>query len=278
MKNLRGKVIVITGAGSGIGRALTILLAKEGAILAINDINQINLAETASLVDTPGATISMHLADVSNQQLVEQFAFDVLKVHARIDVLINNAGVSLGRMSTAGMNEDYWKWIMGINFWGTVYCTNSFLPILLEQKEGHIANVSSVFGLGAAKNRAGYCASKFAARGFTESLRQELFDTDVKVSVVLPGGIRTNMVRHARGWNNPSEQKKAAMLQKEGNRTSPEKAARIIIKGIKRKRPRILIGLDAKLLDITVRLIPSYYDRLLNFLITRAEKRQEKKI
>jgi short-subunit dehydrogenase len=181
-------------------------------------------------------------------------------------------------MPTTGMSWEHWEWIMGINFWGTVYCTQFFLPMLLEQPAGHIANVSSVFGLGAVKDRAGYCASKFASRGFTESLRQELFGTTVNVSVVLPGGVRTNMVHHARGWKDPVEQKKAALLQKEGNMTGPEKAARIIIKGIKKNRPRILIGLDAKLLDITVRLFPSYYDRLLNFFISRAEKRQDKKV
>lgn len=278
MHNLSGKVVVVTGAGSGIGRALTIQLAEAGAILALNDINADNLKETKLLASHFHPQISTHLTDVSKRAQVEQFVQDVMKAHGKVDVLINNAGVALGRMSTTEMTWDYWEWIMGINFWGTVYCTHFFLPVLLQQPEGHLVNVSSVFGLGAAKDRSGYCASKFAIRGFTESLRQELFGTNVNASLVLPGGIRTNMVHHARGWKDPVAQKKAALLQKEDNITTPEKAARIIIKGIKRNRPRILIGPDARLLDLVVRIIPSYYDRLLNYLISRAEKRQDRKV
>lgn len=276
MFNLNNKVIVITGAGSGIGQALAVQLAKEGAVLAINDINEDNLRETAQLVADSGARITTHLADVSDRAAVEGFAKEVIDVHGQVDLLINNAGVALGRIPIAEMSWEYWEWIMGINFWGTVYCTRFFLPVLSAQEEAQIVNVSSVFGLGAVKDRAGYCASKFASRGFTETLRQELFGTNVQVSLVLPGGIRTNLAKHARGWKDPLEQKKAARLQKEDNITTSEKAASIIIKGIKKNRPRILIGPDAKLLDIVVRFIPSYYDRLINFFISKAEKKQNK--
>jgi short-subunit dehydrogenase len=174
------------------------------------------------------------------------------------------------------MSADEWDWIMGINFRGPLNCVRFFLPHLLQQENAHIVNLTSIFGVAAVQERAGYCASKFALIGLTETLRQELRSSEVQVSLVLPGGTRTNLTHNSRGWRDSAQQQRAARLLKVDSWTSAETAARTIMKGIRKKKYRIRIGLDAKILDLVVRLFPSRYGLIMNWFVTRAERKQAK--
>jgi len=270
------KVVVVTGAGSGIGRTLAIELAHAGAVLALNDINEATLKETSQLLPAFSAKCSIHPADLSDAGQVRALAAAVIRKHERVDILINNAGVALGRMKIMDMSSEEWEWIMGINFEGPLHCIRFFLPHLLQQESAHIVNLSSIFGVAAVQERAGYCASKFAVIGLTEALRQELWNTKVQVSIVLPGGIRTNLAYNAKGWKDQAQQQREAKLLKEDSRTSAETAAKTILNGIRKKKYRIRIGLDAKVLDLMVRILPSWYGPIMNYFITRAERKQAK--
>ncbi|MEO8042110.1 MAG: SDR family oxidoreductase [Acidobacteriota bacterium] len=254
-------VAVITGAASGIGRALAVRMAREGiAGVAIADTNEEGLKETAGLVEAASARVSTHSLDVSDRAAVGQFAKDVIDEHGRVTHLINNAGVGLiGRFEHLTI-EDF-EWLMGINFWGVVYCTKAFLPTLREQKSAHIVNVSSVFGLIAPSEQTAYSSSKFAVRGFTESLRHELADTNVNVACVHPGGIKTNIVRNSRvAADTPAEWKQQGVkFFEKVAKTSPEDAADVIVRGIKEKNSRILIGKDAVGISMFSRLFPKRY-------------------
>jgi NAD(P)-dependent dehydrogenase (short-subunit alcohol dehydrogenase family) len=254
-------VAVITGAASGIGRALAVRMAREGiAGVAIADTNEAGLRETAALVEKPGGRVSTHVLDVSDRSAVEQFAKDVVERHGRATHLINNAGVGLiGRFEHLSI-EDF-EWLMGLNFWGVIYCTKAFLPTLLEQKSAHIVNVSSVFGLIAPSEQTAYSSSKFAVRGFTESLRHEMADTNVSVACVHPGGIKTNIVRNSRvATDTPAEWKQQGVkFFDKVAKTPPEDAADVIVRGIKEKNPRILIGKDAVGISVFSRLFPKRY-------------------
>lgn len=254
-------VAVITGAASGIGRALAVRLAKEGiAELAISDVNEQGLNETASMVGDLGVPVSAHVFDISDRESVNKFASDVLAHHGRVTHLLNNAGVGLiGRFEHLAIDD--FEWLMGINFWGPVYLTKALLPTLLDQDAAHIVNVSSVFGLIAPAEQTAYCSSKFALRGFTESLRAELSDTNVVVSSVHPGGIKTNIVRNSRlGEGTPSEWKQQGVkFFDKVARTTPEEAAETIVKGIKGRNSRILIGKDASAISMFSRLFPKRY-------------------
>ncbi|HEY0659113.1 MAG TPA: SDR family oxidoreductase, partial [Pyrinomonadaceae bacterium] len=172
-------VAVITGAASGIGRALAVRLAREkiGAI-AVSDVNEKELGETAKIIESLGVSVSTHIADVSKLEQVRRFAAEVIEKHSRVTHLINNAGVALCGSFEEISLEDF-EWLMSINFWGVVYGTKVFLPILKQQEKAHIVNISSVFGLVAPPGQSAYCASKFAVRGFTESLRHELENTNI---------------------------------------------------------------------------------------------------
>lgn len=259
-------VVVITGAASGIGRSLAIRIAQENvAGIAISDVNEAGLIETASMVS--GVPVSTHVIDVSKRNEVQRFADEVVAKHGRVTHLVNNAGVGvIGTFEQLSI-EDF-EWLMGINFWGVVYGCKVFLPILRQQSAAHIINVSSVFGFIAPEEQTAYCSSKFAVRGFTESLRHELADTNVAVSSVHPGGILTNIVRNSRvGKDTPDEWKQqGSKLFDRIARTTPENAADVIVKGIKSREPRILIGKDAKAISIVSRLFPRKYLSVLERL------------
>lgn len=261
-------VAVITGAASGIGRALAVRLANEKiAGIAISDVNEAGLAETAEMAGGSGVPISTHLMDVSNLDQVKTFAAEVVAKHGRATHLINNAGVGLlGTFEQVSL-EDF-EWLMGVNFWGVVYCTKIFLPHLQKEESAHIVNVSSVFGLIAPDEQSVYCSSKFAVRGFTESLRHEMAGSSVSVSCVHPGGIKTNIVRNARvGAGTPTEWKQqGTKLFDKLARTSPEEAANVIVEGIKSRNVRILIGSDAKAISLISRLFPKTYLAILERL------------
>ena len=254
-------VAVVTGAASGIGRALVVRLAKESiAGIAVSDVNEEGLTETAAMIAALDVPVSTHVCDVSNRDAVQQFAEDVIAKHGRVTHLVNNAGVGLFGTFEHVSVEDF-EWLMGINFWGVVYCTKAFLPTLLEQDHGHIINISSVFGLIAPSEQTAYCASKFAVRGFTESLRHELAGTNVSVACVHPGGVKTNIARNSKiGEGTPSEWKQQGVkLFDKVARTSAEDAAETIVRGIKARNPRILIGKDAVGISIFSRLFPKRY-------------------
>ncbi|MEO6656398.1 MAG: SDR family NAD(P)-dependent oxidoreductase [Pyrinomonadaceae bacterium] len=261
-------VVVITGAASGIGRALAVRFAQEKiAGVAISDVNEEGLTETAKMVEATSVPVSTHIINIAELEQVQQLADDVIGRHGRVTHLINNAGVGLIGTFEQISIEDF-EWLMGINFWGVVYGCKVFLPILQREDSAHIVNVSSVFGLIAPPEQTAYSAAKFAVRGFTESLRHELADSNISVSSVHPGGIKTNIVRNAKlGAEAPEEWKQqATKFFERVTQTSSEEAAEVIVKGIKEKNPRILIGKDAKAISLISRLFPKGYLRILERL------------
>ena len=261
-------VAVITGAASGIGRALAVRLAEEGvAGIAVSDVDETGLTETVAMVERLGVPVSFHLTDVSDLKQVQQLGLEVVAQHGLATHLINNAGVGvIGTFEQLSI-EDF-EWLMGINFWGVIYGCKVFLPILKQQPAAHIVNISSVFGFIAPEEQSAYCSSKFAVRGFTESLRHEMAGTNVAVSSVHPGGILTNIVRNSRvGQDAPDEWKEqGTKLFDRVAKTTPETAADVIINGIKRREPRILIGKDAIGISAISRLFPRKYLTILERL------------
>jgi short-subunit dehydrogenase len=261
-------VAVVTGAASGIGRALAVRLAREEiAGIAISDVNEAGLAETAKMAERFGIPISTHIVDVSELDQMKRFADEVVAEHARVTHLINNAGVGL-LGAFEHISIDNMRWLMGINFWGVVHGCKVFLPTLLAQPEAHIVNISSVFGMIAPEEQSAYCASKFAVRGFTESLRHEYAGTNLHISSVHPGGVLTDIARNSRlGENTPPEWKEqGAKFFDRVAKSTPEQAAETIVGGIKKKNPRILVGKDARAISTFSRLFPKNYLRVIERL------------
>jgi short-subunit dehydrogenase len=278
MKNLKNKVAAITGAGSGIGQALAINLAQEGSDLALSDVDKKGLAETLKMLKAYSVNVTHQILDVSDKDAVYAWANKVVEDHGKVNMIFNNAGVALSGTVESLSIEDY-KWIMDINFWGVIYGTKAFLPYLEQSGEGHIINISSVFGLTSQPLMSGYNASKFAVRGFTESLRQDLELTGSKVSTscIHPGGIKTNIAKSAR----MSKSVEAATGIKQENATSsmekffihtPDSAAKTILKGVKNNARRVLIGIDAKVLDGMARVLPTGYQ----WVFTKVVKLQKR--
>jgi len=260
MSFLSEGVAVVTGAGSGIGRALAQKLALAGSALALADVDESGLKETAASLAKKTAEVTTHVLDVSDENAVRALAEDVVARHGRVTLLINNAGVAL--LGTfAEISLDDFRWLMNINFWGTVYGVKYFLPVLKQQPRAQIVNLSSVFGLIAPAGQSAYCASKFAVRGFTECLRHELGGSNVSVTSVHPGGIATAIARRARlGANTPqAAQTQSVTLFERVARIRPEVAADTILRGVEKRAPRVLIGRDAQMLDLLQRLRPSTY-------------------
>ena len=268
MKDFRGRVAAITGAGSGIGRALAHDLARRGTHLALCDVDEVGLAETVGQCEGFGVKVTSQRVDVADRDAVYAWADTVVEDHGKVNLIFNNAGVALGATIEAMSYEDF-EWLMNINFWGVVHGTKAFLPHLKAAGEGHVVNLSSVFGLISIPSQSAYNAAKFGVRGFTDALRMELEVADCGVSstTVHPGGIKTNIARNARmdesiaamGSDPSSASKdfdKVAM-------TSPKKAARQILKAVENDRRRALIGPDAKLIDLLSRLPAGVYQRAL---------------
>lgn len=264
MTTIDGSVAAITGAANGIGEALALELAEAGCDLAISDIDGDGLADTASKARNLGAEVHLGDVDVSERAEVEQWAEEVDDALGGIDMIINNAGVSVSAPLDS-VDWDDFEWLMDINFWGVVYGTRAFLPYLRAAGEGHIVNISSIFGLIAAPTQGSYCASKFAVRGYTETLRAELdlVDEPIRVSCVHPGGVRTDIARNARyGDVSMLGQDPEAMIEdfeQSLASTSPEEAARQIVEGIRANDGRIVIGRDARGFDLIQRLFPERY-------------------
>ncbi len=275
MKNLTEKVAVVTGAGSGIGKATAIQLAKEGCLLAISDIDTDSLERTRQQIAALNTKVIATTLDTANKQDVFSYADEVFNEFGQVNIVINNAGVYLSASIEHTSIENF-EWLMNINFWGMVYGTQAFLPYLKKTGDGHIANVSSVFGFIAPASAGAYNSSKFAIRGFTETLRMELDikDYGVSCSSIQPGGIITNIINRARLDHSTL---KNSGITKEGiekkfnkmARTTPEEAAITIIKGIKKNKMRILIGADAVILDWIVRLFPFTFRRVLAWALRR---------
>lgn len=261
-------VAVITGAASGIGRALAVRLAKETITgIAISDVNAEGLSETAQIIQNPNLRVTTHVTNVADFGQMEKLRDEVLANHGRVTHLINNAGVALfGTVAEVSLAD--LRWLFDINFWGTVYGVKLFLPVLEQQPVSHIVNVSSVFGMIAPPGNAAYAASKFAVRGFTESLRHELKGTSVTVSCVHPGGIATNIARSGRVGEKARaiEKEESVKFHTKSSRTTADQAAETIVRGIKNRRQRILIGIDAQMIDIVHRLVPENYLSALDLL------------
>jgi len=269
MKDFQNKVAVITGAGSGIGRALAVDLAAAGARLALSDINEAGLQETADALNLGSDRLITEAFDVADRDAFYTFAERVTGHFGAAHLVFNNAGVALGA-TVEEMSYDDFEWLMGINFWGVVYGTKAFLPHLKAAGEGHIVNVSSVFGLIGVPTQSAYNAAKFAVRGFTEALRQELEMEGDQVSCtsVHPGGIKTNIARNAR--MGPGVEKitgadadKARRDFEKMFRTTPEEASRTILKGVRGNKRRVLIGSDARAIDSMQRLMPTAYQKIM---------------
>jgi NAD(P)-dependent dehydrogenase (short-subunit alcohol dehydrogenase family) len=258
MKKIRDRVAVVTGAASGIGRATAVLLAEKGAELALVDVNEAGLEDTRSMVEATGRRASLHRVDVSKPSEMEALAGAVEREHGRAEILVNNAGVSVGARFEDHSLEDF-EWLMGINFWGVIYGCKFFLPIMRRADEAHIVNVSSVFGFVGVPMNSSYCASKFAVRGFSESLRAELWDSPIGVSSVHPGGVATNIVKTSRFVEPDGKQgMHARAVQAFERMLPPEKAAARIVRGIEKNWARILITREAYLIDAVKRLFPVF--------------------
>lgn len=268
MKSLAGKTAVITGAGSGIGRALALELARQNCRLALVERDGDALSQTQALVREAGARVSAHLVDVSHKKSMEELPEEVLTHHPAVDVVINNAGVAVADTFMRGRLEDF-EWLMGVNFWGVVYGCKFFLPYLKARPEALLANMSSVWGLVGVASSNYYCAAKHAVLGFSESLRLELANTNIQVSTILPGGVNTHIVRNTRFHHHVHGLSHEQAVQRfaAGKILTPEAAARIIIDGLIKGRARILVGRDAQLLDAVRRLFPTNYERVLKLLL-----------
>jgi NAD(P)-dependent dehydrogenase (short-subunit alcohol dehydrogenase family) len=269
MQNFKDKIIVITGAGSGIGRALALAFAQQGAILALNDYQANSLAETQKLIEQQSTQkVFCSVFDVANKESIFVFAEAVVNHFGAVDVVINNAGVGLGAAVFDQVNLEYIERLFDINFKGVLYGCKAFIPHLLKRSESVLVNVASIFGLTGIAYGEAYSASKFAVNGLTLSLMQTYKNSNLTIQCVYPGGIKTNIVKNAIGKKSTEDSEFEAKFLKR----SPESAAAIIIKGIKQKRSRILIGSEAHTLDIAVRIAPILGCKLVNRNISSEKK------
>jgi NAD(P)-dependent dehydrogenase (short-subunit alcohol dehydrogenase family) len=268
MKDFDDKVVAITGAGSGIGRALAIEFARRRAELALSDIDDVGLAETVGRCEGLGVKVTSERVDVADRAAVDAWAGRVIEAHGKVNVIVNNAGVAVAATIESVTYDDF-EWLMNINFWGVVHGTKAFLPHLRASGEGHVVNISSVFGLVSVPTQAVYNSAKFAVRGFTDALRMELEIDGAPVSctTVHPGGIKTNIARNARVDRDIAETAGGVDAAISGfdklAMTSPERAARQIIAAVEKNRRRALIGPDAPVIDLVSRLPIGLYERLL---------------
>jgi short-subunit dehydrogenase len=266
--NLQGSAAAVTGAASGIGRALALEFAARGCDLALADVDEAGLESVSKeIAAAHGRRVTTQRVDVGDPQQIETFAQSAAASFANLNILVNNAGVAL-RGNFDEYDQAQMEWLMGINFWGVVRGTRAFLPHLKRRPIAHIVNISSIFGIVAPAGQSAYCSAKFAVRGFSESLRHELAmsKSPVRLTVVHPGGIATNIARRAPAGShllNPMSAEEVGARFAKVARTSPQAAAQRIIRGIERNEPRVLIGADAKLMDIVQRLRPVTYWSLL---------------
>lgn len=274
MKSFSDKVAAITGAGSGIGRALALRLAQQGCHLALCDVDENGLADTVKLARQASVKVTGNRVDVADRETVYHWANRVAEEHGTVNLVFNNAGVALGSTIEGGSYEDL-EWLFGINFWSVVYGTRAFLPHLRTSGEGHVINISSVFALISVPGQGAYNASKAAVSGFTDALRMELEMSGAPVSAtcVFPGGIKTNIARNARADAGIGK----LGLDAEGSRekfdrllaTDAEEAAKAILQAVEKNKRRVLVGRDAYVIDGMARLLPSAYQHVVKRLVRR---------
>ena len=259
---LERRTAVVTGAAGGIGRAIAVSLARRGCHLALADIDEGGMADTADL--TRGVRVSRHRIDVADREAVAEFPNAVAAEHGGVDVLVNNAGVAVGGTFEQVSDEDF-EWLFEINFWGVVRMTRAFLPLLRASGDARVVNLSSAYGLIAPPQQAAYAASKFAVRGFSEALRHELEGSGIGVTVVHPGGVNTSIAENARVPAGISEEEIARRRKKYRKllRLPPEIAGETIVRGIEQRQARVLVGSDAKVISLVARLLPASYWKLL---------------
>jgi NAD(P)-dependent dehydrogenase (short-subunit alcohol dehydrogenase family) len=270
---LKGRAAIITGAASGIGRAVAQSLARRGCHLALADVNEAGLEETARSCAT-GTRITYHRLDVSEREAIAAFPAVVRGAHGGIDLLVNNAGVAVGGTFEQVAEADF-DWLIAINFFGVVRMTRAFLPMLKASDDARIVNISSIFGIIAPPGQTAYCASKFALRGFSESLRHELKGTHVGVTVVHPGGVATSIARNARVPQTMTrEEFRAAVGPVEAQlKLPPDAAAETIVGAVERRQPRVIVGSDAKFAAMIERMAPVAHWEWLQRLRARAQRR-----
>ena len=266
MQGFAGKVAVVTGAGSGIGQALAVELGRSGAKVAISDVDTEGLAVTEERLKAIGAPVKADRLNVTEREAFAAYA-DAVKEHfGKVNQIYNNAGIAFSGDVEVSQFKDIER-VMDVDFWGVVNGTKVFLPYLIESGDGHVINISSIFGVFSVPGQAAYNSAKFAVRGFTEALRQEmlLHKRPVAVTCVHPGGIKTGIARnatHAEGIDAQSHAETMEVFEKRALRMSPDRAAEIILTAVQKKQARVLVGADAKLLDIIVRITGSGYQRV----------------
>lgn len=263
MLTLQGRTAVITGAAGGIGRGIALALARRGCHLALADIDDAALARTAAEIGAR-AQVSRHHLDVADRLAVAKFPDRVMAEHPGVDILVNNAGVALAG-TFEQVDEADFEWLIDINFWGVVWMTRAFLPLLHKSEEARIVNLASIFGIIAPPGHTAYSASKFAVRGFSDSLRNELRKTRIGVTVVYPGGVATSIVRNARlpKSNSPEKDEEKRKSFESFLTMPPETAGEIIVNGVENRKARVLVGSDAKKIALIERLLPVSYWKLL---------------
>ncbi len=260
-------ITIVTGAASGMGRYIAIQAAERGSQVIATDINESGLAETQTLAKANGHDIQIRRLDVSNAGAIQAFAEAVIPAlqHKKL-FLINNAGVALAAGPFWATPLPDFEWLLDVNLYGVIRMTKAFLPYMLEHDEGHIVNVSSIFGLGGVRFQSAYCTSKFGVHGFNEALRVELADTNIKVTGVHPGGVKTSIAENAKlagDYITPEEKRETAEKFAANTRTRPETAARQILDAAEKGQARLLIGADAKFLAALIRLLPVTYINVL---------------
>ena len=277
MKSFLNKTAVITGAGSGMGRYLAVLLAKAGCDVAICDINEDALAGTSKMVNHYNVACSTHTVDIGDKEQIDALYEEVIQRHKTVDLLFNNAGITV-LSNFENMPEKDWDRVINVNFHGVVNLTRKFLSHLSERPEAALVNTSSIFGMITVPNQSVYHAAKFAVRGFTESITKEFKGTNLQIHAVHPGHIGTNILASAKReesapdlslvnivGKNVSQEEQGKIFRENG--MHPSRAAQIILEGVKAKKSRILVGLDAIVMDLSQRLTPTHYQKLWPFLL-----------
>jgi NADP-dependent 3-hydroxy acid dehydrogenase YdfG len=271
MQGFAGKVVVVTGAGSGIGQALATELGRSGAKVAISDVDTEGLAVTEERLKAIGAPVKADRLDVTEREAFELYADTVKQHFGKVNQIYNNAGIAYTGDIEVTQYKDIER-VMDVDFWGVVNGTKAFLPHLIESGDGHVVNVSSLFGIFSVPGQAAYNAAKFAVRGFTEALRQEMAMAKhpVKVTTVHPGGVKTAIARNMTAAEGIDIKDLANTFDKKLAGTTPERAATIILDAVRKNKARVLVGPDAKALDLIVRLTGSGYQRLFSSVIAKA--------
>lgn len=279
MKSFTGRVAVVTGAASGMGRSLALQLAQERALLALSDVDLEGLAETARLARARGARVHEQRLDVADREAVAAYADTVVAEYGAVNLVVNNAGIALtGEVEHLSVKDV--ERIMDVDFWGVVHGTMSFLPHLIASGEGTLVNTSSLFGLVAMPGQSAYNAAKFAVRGFTESLREEMLVAGhpVTVTCVHPGGIRTNIVRNSSTVGGHDVSALTDLFETKLARVSADDAAKVILRGARKGKARVLIGADARVLDLLQRVTGSGYQRLVAFGAAKVMPQRETEV